>query len=230
MKRNFLILGMLGLIWIGSSCGSDSTPAPSSNLPTKPEALAAENNKSGGIYKGAIIGSSGVFVVRLQNSVKSIAITVDGTSKTLTTTSLDSWTSGDLIKNVVFSADGWEATFSVGTTGANPTLVLNIPGHANAVTVIFKELSTSIVRVYEGTYTGTSSGTWNFAIQGPALIGVYLSGDNQTTGTIYGIVDSSTISLDSPPGTGTLSGDNSSGTWQTTSPTGSGTWTGTRIL
>lgn len=228
MKRGFIWIGWV--VMVISSCGSDSsTPAPS-NLSTKPEALAAENGKSGGIYKGAVVGSSGVITVRLQNGVKEIAITIDGTSKTLATTSLDAWTSGEVIKNAVFSADGWEATFSVSSIGGNPSVTLTIPGHSNVVATMFKELSTALVRVYEGTYSGTANGTWNFAIQDAALIGVYRSADNQTTGSIYGIVDSSTISLDSPAGTGTLSGNNASGSWQTTSPGGAGTWTGTRIL
>lgn len=231
MKRSFVWIGLVVLIGMTWSCGSDSsTPAPS-NLSTKPEALAAENGKSGGIYKGAVVGSSGVITVRLQNGVKEIVITIDGTSKTLTTTALDAWVSGDLIKNAVFlSADGWQATFSVTATGGNPSVLLSIPGHSNVVAAMFKELSTALVRVYEGTYSGTASGTWNFAIQGPALIGVYRSADNQTTGSIYGIVDSSTISLDSPSGTGTLSGNSASGSWQTSSPGGAGTWTGNRIL
>lgn len=212
------------------SCGSDSSPTPTSTLPTQPEALAAENNKSGGIYKGAIVGSTGTFVVRLQKGVKEIAITLDGVTKKLTTTSLDAWASGQTIKNATFTSGDWQAVFSVGSAGILPTLTLAIPGHANAEVVILKELSTAIVTVFEGTYSGTSSGTWNFTIQSEVLLGVGQANDGSAPFNFSGIVSGNAISLDTIIGSGTLSGDNAQGTWQTTSPAASGTWTGKRIL
>lgn len=218
------------LVWVMSACGSDSSPAPASTLPTQPEALAAENNKSGGIYKGTIVGSSGVFVVRLQKGVKEISITLDGVTKKLTTTALDSWSSGQSIKNAAFTADDWQVVFSVGGTGTLPSLVVNIPGHSNAEVVILKELSTSIVTVYEGTFSGSSSGTWNFTIQAQVLLGAGQVNDGSAPFNFSGIVSGNSISLDTVIGKGTLSGDNASGTWQTSSPAGSGTWTGKRIL
>lgn len=230
MNKRVWTYGIFILTWIASACSSNSVPAPTSSLTTNPEADLAENDKSGGIYKGTIVGSSGVFVVRLQKGVKEIAITLDGVTKKLVPTGLTTWTTGDPIKNAVFALDGWEAVFSVGATGLLPQLTVNIPGHTNAQVVVLKELSTSIIRVYEGTYTGTSAGTWNFVIQGPALIGVSRSTDGSTVQSFEGLVDGTTVTFTSISGTGSLSGDNASGTWATTSPTASGSWTGKRIL
>jgi hypothetical protein len=95
---------------------------------------------------------------------------------------------------------------------------------------IFKELSTAQVRTFEGTYSGTSSGTWNFIIQGPALTGVSRSGDGGSTLTFYGFVNDTAISLDVIEGSGSIAGDNVSGNWSDPASSGSGTWTGKRTM
>lgn len=229
MRITYLLLSISSLL-SAISCSSDSSPVPSSNFSSSPEALATEDLKSGGIYKGVIVGSSGMFVVRLQKGVKHITITLDGVSKELSPTGLVDWTTGLPIKNAVFVSGDWQAIFSVGATGLVPSLTLDIPGHANAQVVILKETSKAIVRAYEGTYAGSESGTWNFIIQAQALVGVSRSADGLTSQSIYGLADGTTLNLTAPVGTGTLSGDNASGTWQGSSAGVSGTWTGKRVL
>ncbi len=224
--RKFLLITLATFVL---SCSSDNTQ-PASSFSGSPDAVAAEDAKSGGIYKGVIVGSSGAFAVVLQNGIKRIRVSLDGETRDLTTASLDSWVSGEPLKNVLFESGDWQAMFSVGATGNVPSISFTIPGHANAEVAIFKEVSTAQVRTFEGSYTGSSSGTWNFIIQGPTLTGVSRSVDGGTTLIFYGLVNGNSISLDVVNGTGTFSGDNVSGTWTEAGGGGSGTWTGKRSM
>jgi len=225
------IFKLLGFLWIAllSSC-SESSDNPTSAFSNKPEALAAEDTKSGGIYKGVIVGSSGFFTVVLQNDSKEVRVTLDGESKSLATTSIPNWVSGELIKNAVFVSGDWSATFSVGIDGRNPSITFSIPGHPDAQVVIIKELSSAVARLYEGTYSGTNTGSWNFIIQGPVLSGVSRTADGSGSMEFSGIINGSTITLSTIAGSGTITVDNVNGTWQDTTGGGSGTWTGKRIL
>jgi len=217
------------LLTVAFSCGKDE-PAPSSTLPTTPEAVSAHDNKSGGVYKGAIVGSSGVIKVTLQKSVIEMVITIDNTTKTLTCATLSAWTSGDLIHNALFTADDWEVLFSVGATGTGATANLNIPDHPDAEAVLTKETSKKIVRVFEGTYAGSEKGIWNFTVQDAVLSGISRSEDGLSTILFDGLVNETTITLTTIQGSGTISGDNVSGTWTGSTAGSSGTWTGKRIL
>lgn len=226
MKIGTAILVAVAIV--GVSCGSD--PAPTSAFKNSPDAKASEDTKSGGIYKGVIVGSSGFFSVVLQNGLKQIVLTLDGEKRTLTTTALDTWTSGEPIKNVVFAADDWSVTFSVGGAGNVPSIALDLAGHPGAQAVIFKELSTAVIRAYEGTYSGSESGTWNFVLQGPVLSGVSRTTSGSGSSTFDGLVYGNALVLNAPiTGSGTISGDSVNGTWQTDMST-SGTWSGKRVL
>lgn len=211
------------------SCCSD-TSAPTSPFKNTPDAKASEDSKSGGIYKGVVVGSSGFVAVILQSGLKEIRVTLDNEQRTLTTTGLTAWVTGQTIKNAVFSSGDWSATFSVGGGGQIPQITLDIAGHVGAKAVLVKEVSTDLVRVYEGTYSGSESGTWNFVVQGPALSGVSRTTSGSGTSTFYGLVFGNDISFQSPlMGSGKFSGDTANGTWQTDTST-SGTWTGKRVM
>lgn len=227
--RIHLLMTLAAFAISALSCSSEDT-VPASSFSSSPDAAAAEDSKSGGVYKGVIVGSSGAFAVVLQNGIKRIRVTLDGETRDLTTTSLDSWVSGDPLKTVLFASGDWQAMFSVGAAGNVPSISFAIPGHANPQVAIFKEVSTAQVRTFEGSYSGTSSGTWNFITQGPALTGVSRSTDGGTTLTFYGLVNGNSINLDIVNGTGTISGDNVSGTWTDAGGGGSGTWTGKRSM
>ena len=226
-NSRFWVLVILGSSLL--SCSKDSTE-PASTLSNSPEAVASENTKSGGVYKGVLVGSSGYFTIVLQGGQKQIRVTMDGETRTLTTTALESWSSGDLIKNALFVADDWQATFSVGIAGSSPSANFTIPGHPNLQAVVLKELSNAQVRAYEGQYSGSSSGTWNFIVQGQAMTGVSRSADGGTAKTFYGLVDGNSIVLDVINGSGTISGDNVSGSWSDPGTGGTGTWTGKRSM
>ena len=229
MKNLVRTILVMILAAAASSCSKD-TVAPVSTLPTSPEAQSADDSKSGGVYKGTIVGSSGVLKIVLQKGVKEIQMTISGVSKTLTTTSLDTWTSGEIIRNALFTKDDWQVMFNVGAAGIGASVTMTIPGHASAEAILTKETSKAIVRVFEGTYTGSESGSWNFVIQGGALSGISRSTGGLTTTSFVGLVNGTVITLDSIQGSGTISGDNASGTWVGSSPDINGTWTGKRIL
>lgn len=227
--RKFLSWTTASFVCFLLSCSSDSTE-PASSFSGSPDAKASEDARSGGIYKGVIAGSSGHFAVVLQSGLTHIKITLDGESRTLTTTGLASWTTGEPIKNVVFSSGDWQATFSVGAAGNVPSISFSIPGHSDPKVALLKEYSTGQVRLYEGTYTGSSSGTWNFLTQGSALVGVSRSQDGASSLTFYGLVNQNDIILDVVEGTGTFNGDSVSGTWSDAGAGASGTWTGKRVM
>lgn len=222
---------LICLVWVVvlAAC-SESPTAPVSAFSNKAEALATEDTKSGGVYKGVIVGSSGFFSVVLQKGLKVVNVTLDGESRSLATTSIPDWVSGEPIKNAAFVSGDWEAIFSVGADGGKPSITFSFPGHPNAQVTIIKEISTAVVRAYEGTYTGTSSGTWNFVIQGPVLSGVSRKADGSASLEFFGLVDGNNIVLNTISGSGTIAVDNVTGVWSDPATSGSGTWSGKRIL
>lgn len=211
------------------SCSGDAAE-PATQFSSSPDARASEDSKSGGIYKGVIVGSSGTFAVVLQNGIKRIRLTMDGETRDLTTTALDSWVSGDPLMNILFEAGDWQAQFTAGSTGNVRSLIFTIPGHINPEVAILKELSTAQVRTFEGTYSGTSSGNWNFIVRGSDLYGVSRSADGGSSLAFFGLVSGTSISFQTINGSGSISGDTVSGTWSDPAHGGSGTWTGKRTM
>jgi hypothetical protein len=213
------------------SCKKDD-PAPAS-LPSAPEAEAEHNNKSGGIYKGtfANTSSSGVIKIVLQGGAKNIIVTLNGASRTLTTTALNSWTSGDAITAALFNSGDWNVVISITADGSGGDLSLDLAGQTNFGAAIAKETSTAQVKGYEGTYSGDDSGKWNFIIQNGLLSGVYAggSGSENLSGAAVGN-DLTITTAGSVTAVGTLSadGNSTSGTW--TTGTSNGMWSGTRKL
>lgn len=230
MKKIVYIIVAALLVISPLSCKKDD-PAPS--LSSTPDADAAEDTKSGGVYKGALIGSSGIIKITLQKGVKEVDITLDGTRKKLTTTSLSSWTSGQAIVDAVFSGDGWSVTFSVDENGENGSIGFNIPGHSDIIPVILKEKSNSQVKAYEGKYEGSDSGAWNFIEKGGAVFGISKSSNpDNGSGQFFGAVSGNSISVvvsSSIAATGTINGNSVSGNWEQSSDY-KGTWSGTRTL
>lgn len=141
-----------------------------STCKVSPEALAANDASSKGIYKGVIIGSSGTVKFDIGNNGTTITavLVVDGTTVNLT--SNVTWISGQSYTSAFTGTlNGTPAsiTFSVGATGQNATIVAsNIPGHQNAVFTLVKETSSSLIECFEGTYSTTApeSGTFNLIL------------------------------------------------------------------
>lgn len=190
------------------SCKSTDEPvAP--KLPSTPEAKATYDSNSGGIIKGIMVGSSGIFKFSLKNGNDSIycKVTFDGATGMLYTTDLNSWNPGNAINNAKF-------TGRIGTTdiavylwcagsGGNIVVSFQITGH-NIVTTVLKETSTVLVKGYEGTYKSTKlsdnstvdEGIFNFLVAGNYMYGQRRSITHSTDYGIKGTISGSTLTVD----------------------------------
>jgi len=233
MKRILYTL-VAGLLILGPiSCKKDDPAPVTTGLPSAPEALAEHNNKSGGIYKGTFADAttSGTIKVILQGGKTEIIVVYGGVTRTLTTTDLAGWTSGQDIVDIIFTSTDWQVLFASDGAGSSFGFGLSLGGKTDFEGLIVKELSTAQVRVYEGTYAGGSEGKWNFATQGNFLAGVYTGSSTGTfDGTIAGTAITITSTGTSVTAAGTFNAEatSCSGTW--TSDSSNGTWSGTRKL
>lgn len=162
------IIGIL----IASCSKDDETPVASYTCltcKTTPDALAANDVSVKGVYKGIVVGSTGTISINIQNGSSTITATMvlDGVIVSLTS-------------NVVlvdgqpyvapftgtFNGSPITMTFSVGLGGSSPTIVSSsIPGHPNAVFLLSKETSTSLIEAFQGTYTyDGQTGVFNIVI------------------------------------------------------------------
>jgi hypothetical protein len=135
---------------------------------TTPDALAANNSLSKGIYKGVVIGSTGTIKFDIANNGSTITavMVLDGVTVNLTS-------SVSLVAGQTYTApftgtlngSPVSITFSVGSTGQTPTITTSsIPGHPNASFLLSKEVSTALMEAYVGTYSTTTSETGIFNI------------------------------------------------------------------
>lgn len=241
MKR--LVLALLLLASIASCKKEDEKPSTNNNNTTpgytcsscigSPEAKSQYDNSSAGVYKGIIVGSSGVVALYLYNTGTEVKmlVTFDGKNTTLSTTSLSAWAPGQAINAAVFTGtlDGQPvaATFSVGANGLNPVMTATIPGHTVTIAV-YKETSTALVKNYEGTYEGSEQGTFNMTFHGNDYSIVTSGGSSAITGTLVnGAIDLAGNGVEIK---GSFNNDDVTGTWKNTSKSTSGTWKGKRTM
>lgn len=231
--RKAILYALTVTALVAGSCSKDD-PAPAGpTLPNSPEAKAEHDNKSGGIYKGTFANAttSGTIKVILQEGKTEIIISYNGVTRTLTTTDLASWVSGTAIPTATFTASDWSVYFTADADASTFSYGLNLAGATSFEGLIVKEISTALVRVYEGTYAGDSEGKWNFCTQGNQLAGVYTG---SSSGSFEGVISGSTIAITASGSSVTAAGtftnevQNCSGTWTNSST--SGTWTGSRKL
>lgn len=191
----FILATLTGLIACQKNEDSENL---SGYVEKSPSALVANNSSSAGVYKGILVGSSGFFKISVKNGSEDIScnFVFDGKSAILTTNVLKNWKPGEPITQAVFSGT-WNAKsvsliFSCEANGSNPAISVNIPNHVVYASVV-KELSTVLVKCYEGTYTVVNSqesynGIWNFVVEGNNVVG-YRSdkkGNENYTGTVSG--------------------------------------------
>src|SRR5690606_9656998 len=137
MKKLLLTIALFSIAFSYQGCKKDNNEDDDKNTCTQcvttPEAKAAYDNSSAGVYKGIVTGSSGtlVFYIGNENNEIKALLAFDGKSAVLTSTSLSSWTPGDAIEGAVFTGtlnnQTVQATFSVSDEGLNPSVTLNIP-------------------------------------------------------------------------------------------------------
>ncbi len=84
MKKIFTLL-LIGIFCIG--CSSDSDSDSGSSLATTPSAKVEFDSSNFGIYKGVIIGSTGVITINIKNDGNLKAtLVLDGVTSTYTST------------------------------------------------------------------------------------------------------------------------------------------------
>lgn len=249
MKRSFkglLLAAAAFSVLVSTSCKKSSSSAgyKCSSCITTPDAVAAYDNSSKGIYKGTVVGSTGTIKFNIGNNDSTITATmvIDGTSVLLTATV--AWVSGSAYVSPftgTMNGSTVSITFSVGPDGTNPTVTsINIPGHPNAVLSITKETSSNLIMVFEGTYQETSGGsdkgTFDLFLS-KTLKAWRISSSSSVDPTNKSIIDgtyddaSSTLNYSDGSGgvlKGTLVNDQINGTFN--SPKTSGTWTCKRTL
>ncbi len=175
MKNLVLMLFLFSLAFAYQGCEKDNEEDDDQNVCAQcavtPEAKAAYDESSAGVYKGIVTGSSGTLVFYVGNEGNEIKalLAFDGKSAVLTSQSFADWTPGEAITDALFTGtldnQAIQATFSVSANGLNPSVNLSIPGHSIYVAV-FKETSEVLVKSFEGRYTGDETGALNILFSG----------------------------------------------------------------
>ncbi len=220
-----------------------STPSYTcASCTTTPDAKAANDNISKGIYKGIIVGSSGTIKFDIMNNDSTIKayMVIDGESVTLTASV--AWKAGEAFVSPfqgTLKGEAVSITFSVGSDGGSPMVTaMSIPGHPNATLTLSKETSTNLIKCFEGTYKSTTTGeTGTFDLFLSTSLKKWSAQVKVTGGTksseVDGTFDGTTLSFDDgkgASGSATLSGDNIiNGTFKSTKPE-TGTWEAKRTL
>lgn len=217
-----LVFASLSIFMIG--CKKDATTYTCTTCKTTPDALAANDNSSKGIYKGIVIGSSGTIMFDVMNSGSTITATlvIDGVTTTLTSNVVWSGNSA-YVGNFTGTMNGSPVSIklSLNIDGSNPMITSSdIPGHPNATFDIIKETSQNLVECFEGTYETDKpeSGVFNLLLSRTAKI---FGGRSRKTGStetngFSGIITATNEFKDNKSGTifGTLSGDVISGSFK----------------
>lgn len=228
-SKNRIAVLIFSVFFIGilmTSCSKDDeTPVASytcMTCKTTPDALPANDASIKGMYKGIIIGSTGTISINIQNGSSTITATMvlDGVSVALTSNVvLVDGQSYVAPFTGTFNGSPISMTFSVGLGGTSPTMISSsIPGHPNAVFVLSKETSTSLIEGFEGNYsvTGGEKGVFNIVLsRSLAKFGYVVKEDGQTdTDSGSGTINSSSQLILEGRVIGTITGDALNGSFK----------------
>jgi hypothetical protein len=239
MKIKFALFAVVTALVL-TRCSDDESPYKCTSCVNAPEALAANDHSGKGIYKGIVIGSSGQIKIDIDN---------DGDGEITMTLQIDNQTF-NLSTEATYNPDfGFQGVFYGTMNTANDVVITFwssangldygvvsavIPGHDNVSIVVVKELSTALVKVFEGTFSGSSQGTLNLVIvddEWHALVRPADGTANDET-ELEGDVEGNTLVCDCTnlQVSGTVSGDAISGQWSSPTSSESGTWKAKRTL
>lgn len=228
MKANRFICWLMAGLML--ACSEDEAAYKCKTCVETPDAIAANDNSGKGIYKGLVVGSSGTVKINISNDGSAITATLifDGQTFNLTTTATYS--------------DGFEGEFSSGNVsfgfwvnndGSGFGIYdLVIPGHDGATVQLFKEKSTSLVRVYEGTFRGDANGVFNLVTRDDEWLVVAREDDDEDSSGFFGTLDGGEMTCmqcGEVDIIGKISDDTASGSWEG-SEGEKGTWSGKRTL
>ncbi len=174
MRKYIFTLTSILMLTLSISCKkskeNEKEPFVCTTCTKTPQAIAANDASSKGIYKGIIIGSSGTIKFDIANSNTTVVavMVLDGVSVSLS--SNVTWVAGQAFTSAftgTLNGSPVSITFSVSTAGQSPTITAyNIPGHPSASFDLVKETSTNLVECFEGTYSTTKpeKGTFNLIV------------------------------------------------------------------
>lgn len=214
------------ILFLSIGCKKDSNPANDykcTSCKTTPDALAANDASSKGVYKGVVIGSTGTIAFNLMNGGTSITATlvIDGVTVNLTSTA--SWVAGvAFVGPFTGTLNGASVTitFKVDANGGNPIVTTStIPGHASAQFSLLKESSTSLMECFEGKYETTKpeKGTFNIILSRSLRLwgGSHRKDGNTSSESMKGtITTDGKLMQDGTDYVGTLGGDNINGSFK----------------
>lgn len=219
-------LAALSCSAIFNSCKkSDDSSTPTYTCTTcvsAPEAKAANDNLSKGMYKGVVVGSTGTIKFNIANDSSSITATMVLDGQTVVLTSNVTWTAGQsYMAPFTGTLNGQAITinFRVDFDGGNPIITsADIPGHPNATFDIVKETSSALIECFEGTYSTTEpeTGTFNILLsrQLGKWGGVARKDGDPTPNEASGVIVNGMLKDDDGHEIGTLSGDNITGSFK----------------
>lgn len=155
------IIILLGLLILHSCSNCD--PSADEKLPNESIAKTAYNNSNFGIYKGILVGSSGIVLINLNNnSTTNALLTIDGVRHEFNAIEQVTEHQSTPIR---FTKNNDSFDFMVGENGENPTILnCNFKNYPQVKIQVAKEQSSSPIKCYEGRYTGADAGVFNFYI------------------------------------------------------------------
>lgn len=224
-----LILFFLAIL--AFSCSDNESKYKCKDCVSTPEAAAVNDASGKGIYKGLVVGSSGTIKFNIANSGSTLTATlvIDGDEYELTTqatynSGFEGYFYGTMNTTNDISIGFWVS--SDGTDFGYFGVV--IPGHPDVQIELYKELSDALVKVYEGTYSGDDSGTFNMVVQDNKWIVATGDGD-----PFYGVLVNGAMSCvycGEVEITGKVGAEEISGNWNVPANGDKGSWKGKRTL
>lgn len=170
MKKVIAIYSVLyGIFILG--CSKSAAPIAQQDetisIPTSTETKPEYNQTNFGVFKGVIVGSTGIirFYINNGNNDVKCYITIDNIKDTLTTTA--KFTLSEPIVKAHFVGKFSSVTLSCDERGNTVDISdLKINGHSNLQAYVVHENTSSQVFCYEGNLNGSASGSFNCIVFG----------------------------------------------------------------
>ncbi|ACU05299.1 MULTISPECIES: hypothetical protein [Pedobacter] len=239
-----LFLFVLSTNFYGCKKSKKETPGfTCTSCKTIPDAKVENNSLSKGVYKGVVMGSTGVISIDIMNNGTGMQATMVLDGLTINFTSTAVWTNGQPLVadfTAVSNSKTYSFRFTVAANGGSPAAgSFNIPDHPSIFFQLVKETSDNLIKCYEGSTEGVKnsgakqSGSLNVIVSSKTNTWIGLSRDaaSNSSTVVSGTITGTVINCDCGPETtvkGTFSNDEIKGTYKGSD--NSGTWSAKRTL
>lgn len=175
MKRIILVCNVIVCAFLVYACSKSDAPivekeettTPTISIPTSSETKAIYSNTNFGVFKGVIVGSTGIIRFYINNGDNQVKcyISIDDQKDTLTTSA--KLTLSEPIVKASFVGKFSSATLSCDERGNTVEISdIKINGHSNLDAYVVHENANSQVFCYEGNLNGSASGSFNCIVFG----------------------------------------------------------------